>query len=146
MDFLRSLWGFVEENPYLVLFGASRLIEVTPIKLNPWKTLFKWIGKQLNKDVNDKVTEIEKKVDNLQSELSDERVQNKRWSILNVSNSCRQGIVHTKEEWDHTLDEIKWYEDYCNNNKVCNGVIEVNVTWLRKKYHEHLENDDFLKD
>lgn len=146
MEFFQNLWDFIEKNPFVVLFGASCVIEVAPIKINPWKSLFKWIGKQLNGDLSKKVNEIETKVDNLQSELSDERVQNKRWSILNFSNSCRQGVVHTKEEWDHTLDEVRWYEEYCKNNKVRNGVIEENVAWLRKKYHEHLENDDFLKD
>ena len=35
-------WGLV------LLFGLLSLIQVSPLKLNPWDRIFAWVGKKLN--------------------------------------------------------------------------------------------------
>ena len=34
-----------------MLLAGSIVIQITPIKINPWTWLFKWIGEQLNGDL-----------------------------------------------------------------------------------------------
>lgn len=97
-------------------------------------------------DLMEKMTEIDQKVNDANKEISNERVQRIRWNILDFTNSCRRGTIHTKEEWDHCIDELKWYEGYCESKSIQNGVIEQSAVWLRARYREHLENDTFLKD
>lgn len=143
---MKDVIEFISANPWLTIIGFTCIIEIVPIKVNPWSKLFQWIGKQINKDLDDRIQKLEDKVDSLNEDVSEERVQNKRWNTLNFANSCRRGILHTHEEWDHCLDELKWYEKYCKEHHVTNGVIEENSKWLKKRYNEHLENDDFLKD
>lgn len=144
---------FLLNNPYLTLFGATCLVQIAPIKINPWSKLLNWIGFQINKDLHEEVTkldakicEVENRVGTLNNDVSEDRVQRKRWHILDFTNTCRQGRLHTKEEWDHCLDELEWYETYCENNGIPNGVITESAKWLRARYSEHMENDDFLKD
>lgn len=145
MNIIKNILHFIENNPYIVVIGATCIIQIAPIEINPWTKLFRWMGKQINEELEKKVNALEKKFDSFNDEISDERVQNKRWHILNFTNSCRQKILHTKEEWDHCLEELRWYEKYCEDNDIPNGVIEESAAWLRRRYKEHLDNHDFLQ-
>jgi hypothetical protein len=136
----------VTDNPVITLLLGTSFIEVVPIKVKPWSWLFKTLGNLLNSDLSKKVSDLETKVDDLSKDVADERVQAKRWSILDFSNSCRQGRGHTREEWEHCIEELRWYEKYCDDHQISNGVIEQSTEWLRSKYQEHLDNNDFLDD
>lgn len=135
---------FFIHHPDLAIIIITCIIQIAPIKINPWSALFTWIGNKLNHNLSDKIDAVEEKVDCIDREVRDERVQNKRWSILGFANSCRRDVPHTKEEWDHCIEELEWYENYCEKNDVVNGVIEENARWLRKRYQKHLDNNDFL--
>lgn len=144
---------FFVDNPYLTIIGATCIIQIAPIKINPWTKLIKWIGNCLNSDLGKKITELEGKIEELEDkvidmdrDISEERVKQKRWAILDFTNSCRQGHSHTREEWDHCIDELSWYEQYCEDHDIPNGVIEQSSAWLNERYQKHLENDDFIKD
>lgn len=125
-------------NPWFTLFGAVTIIQISPIKIDPWKSLFavvkKWIG----------INELESKINSLSKDVLDEKVNTKRWNILDFGNSCRQGRTHTKEEWDHVLAELSWYEVYCEKHHIANGVIEQMAFYLREEYLELLKTNDFL--
>lgn len=135
---MRSVIDWVLANPMFALIGTVTIIQIAPIKINPWASLFalvkKWIG----------ITELEGKITNLTKDLLDEKVNNKRWNILDFGNSCRQGRTHTKEEWDHVLSELSWYEVYCEKHHIANGVIEQMAFYLREEYLKLLKTNDFL--
>lgn len=135
---MRSVIDWILANPTFSLIGTVTIIQIAPIKINPWTRLFamvkKWIG----------ITELEGKITNLTKDLLDEKVNNKRWNILAFGNSCRQGRTHTKEEWDHVLSELSWYEVYCEKHHIANGVIEQMAFYLREEYLKLLKTNDFL--
>lgn len=124
-------------NPSVVLFGAVTLIEVTPIKLNPWKWLFSWIGNAFNGDIKKDLSELKR-------DFEETKAQDKRWRILNFADTCRRGEHHSKEEWEHVISEVKEYEQYVKNHNLDNGVIEENSKYLRELYHERIIENDFL--
>lgn len=137
---LEWLIGFIG-NPVIVLFGACTIIQVIPIKINPWS----WIGKMIRKlIVGDSIEGIQKDIAVLKKDILDERVSSKRWQILNFSNTCILGVLHTKEEWEHCISDLAWYEDYCEKNHVQNGVMQQSAVYLKSKYQLHLKNNDFL--
>lgn len=153
MNIIKTIGEFIIANPLFTLIGATGLIQLVPIKINPWTKLIKWVGKTVNHDLEIKVNGLEAKIDSIESkvgdlsdEVIDERVQTKRRYILDFTNSCRQGRLHTKEEWNHCLDELREYEAYCRENEIPNGVVEESSIWLKRRYQTHLDNDDFLKD
>lgn len=129
---------FVIRNPLFTLIGAITVIQITPIKIDPWKWFFRSIKNAL-------VGDLEKEIHDLSKDVLDEKVNTKRWNVLDFANSSRQGRRHTKEEWDHCISELKWYDDYCERHKIPNGVMIECGKYLRNEYHEHLKNDDFLK-
>lgn len=134
---MEKILEFIFNYPWFTFIGAVTLVQITPIKLNPWS----WVGKQIRRII---VGDLEKTVNDLKKEFVDEKINNKRWHVLDFANSCRQGRAHTKEEWEHCLDELRWYETYCIKHSVPNGVIEECAKYLRDVYHDRLHKNDFL--
>ena len=124
-------------SPYVIFIGTITVIEIAPIKLNPWKKIFTWIRDLF-------LGEIIKQLTELKRDFEETKAQDKRWHILNFARSCRQGEKHTKEEWNHAISELKEYETYTANKKIINGVIEENAKYLRELYHDRLVKNDFL--
>lgn len=123
--------------PGLIVFGSITLIEVTPIKLNPWKWLFSHIGNML-------VGDIQKDLQDLKNEFRENKVQNLRWNVLDFANSCRNGRKHSHDEWRHTISQLAEYEDYIEANKIPNGIFEEDAKYLREVYQELCKKNDFL--
>lgn len=135
---MQYVLNWIAANPFFTLIGTMTIIQISPIKFDPWKIIFACIKKWLG------ICNLESKISSLSKDLLDEKVNNKRWKILNFGNSCRQGRTHTKEEWDHALTELSWYESYCEKHNIANGVIEQMALYLRSEYQQLLHDNDFL--
>lgn len=124
-------------NPGVVLFGAVTLIEIVPIKLNPWK----WLGSKIG---NLLIGDVRKDVQALKNELTEMKVQNWRWNVLDFANSCKNGRRHTPDEWKHVISQLAEYETYIERNEITNGVFEEDARYLREEYQKHCRLNDFL--
>lgn len=124
-------------HPTFILIGTFTLIEVVPIKINPWKWLFKWVGKCINGD-------LQKNLNELKRDFEETKAQDKRWRILEFSRSCRNGVQHSREEWKHAISELKEYEEYTKKKNIVNGVMEEDAKFLRELYRERNMKNDFL--
>ena len=123
-------------NPGVIL-GAITLIEVAPIKINPWKWLFKWIGDAINGDMRKDLSELKR-------DFEETKAQDKRWRILEFARSCRNGVKHSREDWKHAISELAEYEQYTEDKHITNGVMEEDAKFLRALYQERLTKNDFL--
>ena len=133
--------GFVG-SPWVILIGTFTVIQISPLKINPWS----WLGKQIRHLIfGDDITKLKSEMESIKNDLLDEKVSSRRWQILNFSNSCIREIPHTKEEWDHCIVDLEWYEEYCEKNRIPNGVMKECTKYLRKRYQDHLAKNDFLK-
>lgn len=120
-------------NPWALLFGTVTLIEVVPVKIHPWK----WLGNLFLGD-------LRKDMQALRDEVTDMKVQNWRWNVLDFANSCKNGRRHTLDEWKHTIDQLAEYERYITRNEITNGVFEEDAKYLREEYQERCRKNDFL--
>lgn len=139
-DYLKEIFT----TPSVVIFGVITLIEVVPIKINPWHALFKWVGKAINGDLQKQVTEIKQEVTDLKKDCELKNADDMRWEILNFANTCRQGAHHSKDEWRHVMDQLAKYEDYTDKKGIANGVIEEDSKYLRELYHDRNSDNDFI--
>lgn len=130
---------FLVDNPTITIIGAITIIQISPIKINPWGAVLSFMKKTLG------ITALESEIKGMRKDFQEEKVASKRWNVLNFANSCRQGQAHTKEEWEHCLDELFLYEKYCKEYSVANGVIVECAKYLRTNYHTHLNANDFLE-
>lgn len=110
----------------IILFS---LIQIAPVKLNPWDNILGWFGKKINGDVRDQLKELRKQV-------SDIWINAHRQSILTFARECRADMHHDAEEWNHILSVADEYEVYCKKNVVSNGVVKADTEYIRGLYQE----------
>ena len=112
-----------------VLILLMSLIEISPLKLNPWKHIFKWIGRQMN-------GETDKKLDDLQRQVRELWVNGHRNSILVFAREARAGIEHSSDEWTNVLNQAEEYEKYVRDRGITNGIITQDTEYIRNLYQE----------
>jgi hypothetical protein len=109
------------------------LIQISPLKLNPWDKLLGWFGKKLN-------GETEKRLKAVEKQIRDMWINNHRQSILTFTRECRADIEHSSDEWTNVLNLAEEYEKYVTENKITNGIITQDTVYLRKLYQELSRN------
>lgn len=124
-------------NPGVVILGAVTLIQIAPIKINPWS----WIKDKLSDLI---YGDVRKDIQSVQDEITEMKVQNWRWNVLDFANSCKNNRRHTLDEWKHTISQLAEYERYIERNEITNGVFEEDARYLREEYQKHCKMNDFL--
>lgn len=121
------------------------LIQIAPIKVNPWSWLAKAFGRAANAEVTRELNEIKKKLDN-HIETDDRRnADDHRTRILHFNNELLRSIAHTKEEFIETLTEIDAYEAYCDTHPdYPNNRAVLAIENIRENYKTRLQKHDFL--
>ncbi len=105
------------------------LVQVSPLKINPWDCILGWLGKKLN-------GAAEKRLEELQKQVRDMWINTHRQSILAFARECRADIPHDAEEWNHILSIADEYEVFCKKNTVSNGVIKADTEYVRGLYQQ----------
>jgi hypothetical protein len=109
------------------------LIQISPLKLNPWDAILGWLGKKLNGST-------ERRLEELQKQVRDMWINTHRQSILTFARECRADMHHDAEEWNHILSIADEYEVYCQKNTVSNGVVKADTEYIRGLYQELSHN------
>lgn len=148
---LLELWQFVNKNPLFIIIAVCSLIEITPIKINPWARLLCWVGGFLNievvsriKDLENRIQEIEKNQKNFQKHQNQKWADDCRWNILDFADSCKLKRRHTKETWEHVMSQLHEYEEFCDINSIDNDRITEETKYLRKLYADIVHTNDWL--
>lgn len=145
---------FADRGPLIAFFlVATTVVQVAPIKLNPWSGIVRWIGDKLNSGVIKKIGEVENKVDNIDARLnnhikdSDEKdIRDRRQAILDFASSIIRGENYNREKFQFMITECDSYQKYCKDNDVINGVADASIREIRRVYDERLRNNSFLSD
>ena len=143
------------------------LIKIPKIEINIWNLIGRTIGRSINREAMQQVTDfskdVKKQVDDLSKdfdakikELSQqvndlekadelERVRYARQRILRFNDEILCDQRHSKEHFDEVLDDITQYEHYCNTHEdYKNDKAVLAIKTIRKVYEECMETHDFL--
>lgn len=132
-------------NGGIVLLAVITVLQITPIRLNPWSWIAKRIGRAINGEVIHKVEGLEKEVAGLRADTAEESVVNCRARILQFGDELLQDVHHSKDRFDQTLRDIDKYEQYCEKHKEFkNSITVMTVQRIKKVYNELLISGDFL--
>ena len=138
-------------NIVQVCLIISIFIQITPIKINPWSKLFKWIGGLITAESDKKIDalitttdKMGKDIVKLQQNMDENEKDRIRWEILDFANSCRNGLKHTKDEFQHIVTLNDKYRQLLKVTNDTNGVFEVEYEYIKKLYQERQEKNDFL--
>jgi len=135
-----------------VVFVLLSIVEISPIKINPWSRIAKWLGRAINADVIKELETVKKTQAETRERLeahiiaNDKReADNCRTRILRFNNELIREIPHTKEEFVEVLKDIDDYERYCREHKdYANGRAVHAIANIGRVYDERLEKHDFL--
>lgn len=128
------------------------LVEISPIKINPWSRLAKWLGRAINADVIKELetvkttqTETRKRLEEHIKTNEKQEADNCRARILRFNNELIREIPHTKEEFVEALKDIDDYKRYCREHKDYENERAVHaIANIGRTYDERLEKHDFL--
>lgn len=129
--------GEIATNAALLLAGVSAFVEFTPIKFNPISSFARWLGKKINGPLYEAVAEIRDSID-------DNEIDRIRWEILDFANSCRNGRLHTKDEFIHIIALNAKYHDILKKRNLTNGLIDLEYSYIEELYRKCSEKNSFL--
>ena len=128
------------------------IVQVAPVKINPWSAIAKALGRAINGEVMGKLEEMgqvqqatQRRLD-AHIKMDDERAADMhRARILQFNNELIRNIPHTREEFIEILAEIDGYERFCRehpdypNSRAVHAVANIS-----RVYDERLQKHDFL--
>ena len=121
------------------------LIQITPIKINPWSWLGKTIGHAINGEVLDKVDTLSEDVKSLKEEDAEQWASLSRSHILRFGDELLHGVPHSKEHFDQILLDITKYEEYCDTHpNYKNNIANATIKQIKNTYQKCLEENKFL--
>lgn len=124
---------------------ALTVIQIAPIKLNPWSAIAKILGRAINAEV---LAELERTRIRLDDHIrtDDERAADMhRARILRFNQELIRQIPHTREEFIEVLTEIDRYQRFCRehpdypNSRAVHAIANIG-----RVYDERLQKHDFL--
>lgn len=128
-----------------ILVALMSLVQLAPVKINPWSALAKALGRAINADLMQELaatkTALEKHI-----QMDDERnADAHRAKILAFNTELLRGIGHTREDFIEILAEIDCYENYCRSHpEYKNNRAKHAIANIGRVYDDRLKKHDFL--
>lgn len=121
------------------------LLQIAPIKINPWDWVGRCIGRFVNGEVLEKVDKLAKDVENNKNDDDEQWASLSRSHILRFGDELLHGISHSKEHFDQILLDISKYEHYCDSHpEYLNNIANATIKQIKKTYQKCLEENKFL--
>lgn len=122
---------------WVVIFLS--LIQIAPIKINPWSWIARKLGKALTGD-------LESELHNLRDDFDLSQVTQARIRILRFNDELLRDEPHSKEFFDNVLEDVDVYERYCiAHPQYRNSKAVLAIANIRRCYEKHEADRDFLK-
>ena len=152
---VHEIYMTIKEHGTLTLILVSilmTLIQIAPIKFDPWSKLARWIGKIFSGDLSKQIEKIDKKLDLVETRLNEHieesntiDLRKRRESILDFASAIAEGKRrYTKEQYEQMLSECDSYAEYCEEKHFKNAVAEESMALIRHAYMRRLLNNSFL--
>ena len=126
-------------------FALLSLVEVAPVKWNPWSALAKALGRAVNADLLRELSATKAALEE-HIRLDDERnADAHRAKILAFNTELLRGQDHTREDFIEALAEIDFYDGYCRTHpEYKNSRAKYAIANIGRVYNDRLKKHDFL--
>lgn len=115
-----------------VLVLIFSLIEVSPIKVSP----LKWIGNRINSQLETEIKEINTKVEKLDTKLNNHMVESYRREILEFADNVMRGKIYTHDKWKQMLKSCASYEYMIETEHLINGDATEAIEYIKEEYRK----------
>ena len=139
------------------------LLQIAPIKINPWTWIgkllgrfFGWLGKRIGKAINgdvvtelegikDRLTELEKHDEQQDVTRARDKALDARRRILRFADEVRRKKKHSEEHFNNVLDDTTYYKAYCKEHKDFeNDKAQISIKIIEEIYEECVRKGTFL--
>lgn len=146
VEFLKTVGATeVITNGGFILLVVMTLLQIAPVKINPWGWLAKQLGRAINGEVIHKVESLEKELSALRADTTEQSIINCRVRILQFGDELLRDVRHSKDRFDQTLRDIDEYERYCTRHPdFKNNITVMTVQRIKDVYNQLLISGDFL--
>ena len=125
--------------------ATTTIIQISPIKINPWTWLGRKIGRAINGEVMDELKHLKGRMECMEARNERDKMDASRIRILRFGDECKRDIPHSEEHFNQVLDDINRYERYCNSHPdYKNAKAVLTIAKIKEIYGRRLENGDFL--
>ena len=129
----------------IILVLAMTIIQISPIKANPWGWIAKKIGRAVNGEFITEVIRLRDEVQSIRTEMTEQSIISCRVRILRFGDEILHGNRHTHDHFKQTLADIDMYENYCNTHpNFKNSITTLTVTRIREVYQKCQRENDFI--
>jgi hypothetical protein len=141
---MAEIWEYILQGGAALVLLLT-LVEITPIKINPWRFLARKIGRAINGETLERLDTVAAELQRMKEKKEEDDILQCRLRILDFGDEILRGKKHTKEHFDHILIDISTYRNYCESHHgFANGVAVNTAAHIEKIYQERLEKNDFL--
>lgn len=131
---MSDAFNWMLEHWSFCAFVLAIFVQVTPIiRFNP----ITWLGSLLTGS-------LRKEIANVQTAIDENEKDHIRWEVLEFANTCRNGIRHTKDEFQHIITLNGKYKALLKKTDDTNGVFDAEYEYILSLYKERQEKNDFL--
>ena len=126
------------------VFGSGIVLEITPMKIKPVSAFLRWLGKKLNGEVRKDILQLEGKVDEIQGDLQQHKVESWRRDILDFSERLYSGDVNiSRESYENIIEIHNNYDVYLAKHNICNGKVDMAYEHILLNYRDKRDNGGF---
>lgn len=142
---IKAIFDWCLEHWSFVLFVIGIFVQFTPaIKFNPITALCKWIGKAINGEVLQRISGLEARADQQRKSIDENEMDRIRWEVLDFANACRNGVRHTKDEFQHIITLNGKYHGLLKKYSMENGVFDAEYDYISELFQKCQRENDFL--
>lgn len=144
--------------PGITIIGALTIIQIVPIKINPWSWIAELIRKALGTDgLKNDLTRLDGRINSLDYKLDERIAQVKRDNartrskvirkeIIDFSEELRRGKQYSVSEFEEVARIVDEYRTIINTHKFKNSYCEAQMKFIeeqmKKRGIEHEETFD----
>lgn len=131
--------------PMGVILLVMTVIEVSPIRCDPWGWLLTGLGRAINGEVLERVELLSVEVQELSAQIKRQQAESCQARIIRFGDELLHDTLHSKEHFDQILLDISVYERYCGIEPgFANGVASLTIARIKQVYENCLREHNFL--
>lgn len=136
---------------WVVVITSLVLQRLMPKGKAPLSLLARVLGQELNREVSEKISEIDKRITALSDKVvsvakanEETRIIAARVRILRFGDELLNNVPHSKDSFDQAMMDVDVYTRYCKNNPdFQNGIAGSMAEYIREQYNANLRNHGF---
>lgn len=129
----------------IALLAGTTLVQIAPIKLNPWTWIARAIGRAINGEVIEEVNQLKKEVQEIRKKNAEHNAEERRVRILRFGDEILHDVKHSKEHFDNILKDVSVYEQYCKDHPDFeNGRTVLTIETIEETYKKCFDSHSFL--